>query len=158
MLQSYSTSFDSNLERECQACMQRTRTVEKNRIARYPEILCIVLCHSITNGGRILSSVNFPVENFQPSEYLNDENDDTIYDLIASVNHQAQPNGGGHYFAICRQNILGRWYKYGWKCGGSNVNQGQRHSYSAKKTPKSCNHLILYKKKLINFFGEHFER
>ncbi len=29
MLQSYSTDFDSNLERECQACMQRTWTVEK---------------------------------------------------------------------------------------------------------------------------------
>ena len=86
--------------------------VEKNGIACYPEILCIVLCRSITNGGRILSSVNFPVENFQPSEYLNDGNDDTTYDLIASVNHHAKPNGGGHYYAICRQNILGRWYKY----------------------------------------------
>ncbi len=29
MLQSYSTDFDSNLEGECQACMQRTQTVEK---------------------------------------------------------------------------------------------------------------------------------
>ena len=70
MLKSYSTGFKSNLERECQACMQRTRTVEKNRIASYPEILCIVLCCSITNKGRILSLVNFPVENFQPSDYL----------------------------------------------------------------------------------------
>ena len=59
-----------------------------------------------------MSSVNFPVENFQPSEYLNDGNDDTTYDLIASVNHHAKPNGGGHYYAICRQNILGQWYKY----------------------------------------------
>ena len=101
MLRSYSTDFDSNLERECQACMQRTRTVEKNRIARYPEILCIVLCCSITNGERILSSVNFPVENFQPSKYLNDENDGMTYNLIASVNHHAKPNGGGHYYAIC---------------------------------------------------------
>ncbi len=84
----------------------------KNRIACYPEIVCIVLCRSITNGGRILSSVNFSVENFQPSEYLNDRNDDTTYDLIASVNHQAQPNGGGHYYAICWQNISGLWYKY----------------------------------------------
>ena len=52
-----------------------------------------------------MSSVNFPVENFQPSMYLgmNDKNDDTTYDLIASVNHQRQPNGGGHYYAICRQ-------------------------------------------------------
>ena len=112
MLKSYSTDFDSNLERKCQACKQRTRTVEQNCILCYPEILCNVLCRSITNGGRILLSVNFPVENFQPSEYLNDGNDDTTYDLIASVNHQRQPNGGGHYYAICRQNILGRWYKY----------------------------------------------
>ena len=41
MLRSYSTDFDSNLERECQACKQRTRTVEQNSIVRYPEILCI---------------------------------------------------------------------------------------------------------------------
>jgi len=101
MLKSYSTGFNSNLERKCEACIQRTQTVEKNRIACYPEILCIVLCRSITNGGRILSSVNFPVENFQPSEYLNDGHDDTTYDLIAAVNHQRQPNGGGHYYAIC---------------------------------------------------------
>ena len=114
MLKSYSTDFDSNLERECQACKQRMQTVEQNRIVRYPEILCIVLCRSIASERRILSSVNFPVENFQPSMYLglNDENDDTTYDLIASVNHQRQPNGGGHYYAICQQNILGRWYKY----------------------------------------------
>ena len=71
-------------------------------------------CCGTTNERRILSSVNFPVENFQPSDYLgvNDKNDDTTYDLIASVNHQIQPNGGGHYYAICRQNISGRWYKY----------------------------------------------
>ncbi len=83
MLKSYSTDFDSNLEHECQACKQRTRMVEKNCIVRYPEILCIVLCRSITNGGRILSSVDFPVENFQPSKYLgmNDKNDDTTYAL-----------------------------------------------------------------------------
>jgi hypothetical protein len=43
---------------------------------------------------------------------MNDENDDMTYNLIASVNHQRQPNGGGHYYAICRQNISGRWYKY----------------------------------------------
>ncbi len=30
MLWSYSTDFDSSLERECQACMQRMQTVEKN--------------------------------------------------------------------------------------------------------------------------------
>jgi hypothetical protein len=110
MLKSYSTDFDSNLERECQACKKRTQTVEKNCIVRYPEILCIVLCRSIAKKGRILSSVNFPVENFQPSTYLgmNDENDDTTYDLIVSVNHQIQPNSGGHYYAICRQNISGR--------------------------------------------------
>jgi len=103
MLKSYSTEYNSNLERECQACKQRTRTVEQNCILRYPEILCIVLCRSTTNGGKILSSVNFPVENFQPSDYLgvNDKNDDTTYNLIASVNHQIQPNGGGHYYAIC---------------------------------------------------------
>ena len=29
MLKSYSTGFNSNLERECQACMQRMQTVEK---------------------------------------------------------------------------------------------------------------------------------
>jgi hypothetical protein len=79
MLKSYSTGFDSNLERECQACKQRTQTVEQNSIVCYPEILCIVFCRGTTNERRILSSVNFPVENFQPSMYLgmNDENDDT---------------------------------------------------------------------------------
>jgi ubiquitin C-terminal hydrolase len=114
MLKSYSMEYNSNLERECQTCKQRTRTVEQNCILCYPEILCIVLCRSTTNGGKILSLVNFPLENFQPSDYLgvNDKNDDTTYNLIASVNHQIQPNGGGHYYAICRQNISGRWYKY----------------------------------------------
>ncbi len=103
MLKSYSTDFDSNLERKHQACKQRTQTIEQNCIVCYPEILCIVLCRSITNKRRILSPVNFPVENFQPSMYLgmNDKNDNTTYDLIASVNHQRQPNGGGHYYAIC---------------------------------------------------------
>jgi hypothetical protein len=79
--------------------------------------LCIFLCpNSFKDGteGKILLSVDFPVENFKPNEHLgiNEATDDTTYDLVASVNHHTQPNIGGHYTAICQQHELGRWYRY----------------------------------------------
>jgi hypothetical protein len=73
-----------------------------------PTILCIFLCrNSFKDGteGKILSLVDFPVENFKPNEHLgiNEATDNTTYDLVASVNHNTQPNNGGHYTAICQQ-------------------------------------------------------
>ncbi len=38
--------------------------------------------------------------------------EDTAYNLVASVNHQTQPNNQGHWTAICKQNVLGIWYEY----------------------------------------------
>ncbi len=91
--------------------------IVQNCICRYPEILCIFLCRNSFKDdtkGKILSLVDFPVENFKPNEHLgiNEATDDTAYDLVASVNHHTQPNNGGHYTAICQQHESGRWYEY----------------------------------------------
>ena len=118
LLKDFYSSFNSNSERECEACQQKTGTSEKNFIVRYPQILRIVISRYFFKMGidedRILSSVNFPLENFQPSKYLgaNDDKDDTTYDLIASVNFWRKPNGEGHYTAVCRKDICGQWYNY----------------------------------------------
>jgi hypothetical protein len=117
LLMSYFATNNDNLEHECQACNKTTRMIEQNRICCYPEILCIFLCRNkwkYDTVGRILSPVDFPVENFKPNEHfgINEGTDDTTYDLVASVNHYPQPNNGGHYTAICQQHELGRWYEY----------------------------------------------
>jgi hypothetical protein len=111
------TPNNNNFERECQACNETTRMIVQNRICCYPEILCIFLCcNSFKDGSKkkILLLVDFPVENFKPNEHLgiNEATDNTTYDLVASVNHNTQPNNGGHYTAICQQHELGRWCKY----------------------------------------------
>ncbi len=108
---------DDNLEHECHTCNKRTRSTVQNRICCYPEVLCIVLCCSTFKdnaSGRILSSVDFPVENFKPNEHfgIHERTDDTSYDLVASVNHHPRPSNGGHYTAICRQHESGMWYEY----------------------------------------------
>jgi hypothetical protein len=105
------TPDDNNFERECQACNETTRMIVQNCICCYPEILCIFLCrNSFKDGteGKILSLVDFPVENFKPNEHLgiNEATDDMTYNLVASVNHHTQPNNGGHYTAICQQHEL----------------------------------------------------
>ena len=104
---SYFTTNDDNLERECHTCNERTQSTVWNFICCYPEVLCIVLCCNIfkdNTSSRILSSVDFPVENFKPNEHfgIHEGTDDTTYNLIALVNHHPRPNNQGHYTAICR--------------------------------------------------------
>ena len=64
-------------------------------------------------GGKILSSVDFPVKDFNPNGFLGvDEGaEDTTYDLVASVNHNMKQNSSGHWTAICKQDISGIWYE-----------------------------------------------
>jgi hypothetical protein len=64
--------------------------------------------------GKILSSVDFPVENFIPNEILgiNDGAEDARYDLVASVNHHMKQNSSGHWTAICKEKVSGNWYEY----------------------------------------------
>ncbi len=115
MLDFYSRDYNTIVERECQACKQRRKMTQQNRIVTYPQILYIHLSCSTLDNCKIQSSVDFPVENFQPDEYFgtNDEqDDDTTYDLIASVNHEDKPKSPGHYTAVCRQSISGKWYQY----------------------------------------------
>ena len=113
LLTTYFAHNDNNTEHECQACNKSTRSVVQHCISRHPEILCICLCRGKI-GGKILSSVDFPVENFKPNEILGvgGGTEDTTYDLVASVNHQTQPNNLGHWTAICQQNVSGIWYEY----------------------------------------------
>ena len=65
-------------------------------------------------GGKTLSSVDFPVENFNPNEFLGVGGgaEDTTYDLVASVNHHMKQTSICHWTAICKQDISGIWYKY----------------------------------------------
>ncbi len=80
---------------------------------------------------------------------VNEGTDDKTYDLIASVNHYAQPNNGGHYTAIMSIAWIGQVVQILWWSGRSgkfyqNVSQCL---YSENAVSKICNHLILYKKK-----------
>ena len=117
MLEFYSRDNDSIVERECQACKQTRNMTQQNRIVTYPQILCIHLSRGTHDHyDKIIAPVDFPVENFQPEKYFRkvDEQDDaTTYDLIASVNHVfTNKRSSGHYLAVCRRDVSENWYQY----------------------------------------------
>jgi hypothetical protein len=147
---SYFTTNDDNLERECHTCNERRRSTVQNCICCYPEVLCTVLCRNIfkdNTSSRILSSVDFPVENFKPNEHfgIHEGTDDTTYYLIALVNHHPRPNNRGHYTAICWQHESGTWYEY--DDDQENIANFSKmcHGICTLKSAKSCNNLILFK-------------
>ena len=113
MLSNHFEQSGINTEQHCERCNSTTQSVERHWISGHPDILCLCLCRG-TMDGKILSSVDFPVQNFIPNEILgiNDGAEDAKYDLVASVNHHMKPNSSGHWTAICKEKVSGNWYEY----------------------------------------------
>ena len=60
--------------------------------------------------GKNNSTIDFPINNFDPSAYLVGPQKERIkYDLYAVSQHYGGC-GGGHYTAICKN--YGQWYEY----------------------------------------------
>ena len=117
LLENYNRREDVIYDYDCNVCKMKTQATVRNRVRCYPRVLCIALSrgsyldhkHSI-----IQTSVDFPLENFNPNEHsLNeDHDDDTTYNLVATINHKPIGQNGGHYTAICKQHDSGVWYFY----------------------------------------------
>jgi hypothetical protein len=74
----------------------------------YPRVLCIALSRGSyleNKHSKIQTAVDFPFENFKPNEHsqIQDDADDTTYNLVATINHRAHAHNRGHYTAICKK-------------------------------------------------------
>jgi ubiquitin C-terminal hydrolase len=117
MLRFCSENGGGNIQRFCPTCEEETDMTQQYRIDNFPQILCIQLERGqYDKTGRNQSPVDFPVDNFQPHQYFEPNNEsvnDIKYYLFAVVTHEGRHNSeGGHYTAICRQDVGGTWFQY----------------------------------------------
>ena len=75
-----------------------------------PDILIIALKRFNNSGRKIQSLVDFPIENFDFSNYLYSSNEKPMYDLYGICNHSGGTMGG-HYTAFCK-NANNLWYLF----------------------------------------------
>ena len=106
MLRYCSTNGGEHVQRFCATCREETIMTQQCRIDNFPPILCIQLERGqYAKTTRNQSSVDFPLDNFQPHQYFGPNNESvnsTEYYLFALVNHVGKKNFvGGHYTAVC---------------------------------------------------------
>ena len=75
-----------------------------------PEILIICFKRFTNSGKKIQSYIDFPLENFDFSDYLYNSNTRPIYDLYGICNHSGGTMGG-HYTAYVK-NANNKWYLF----------------------------------------------
>lgn len=100
----------------CNRCKDHKQASKKFDIWKLPPILVVHLkrfsYHSKYSKDKIPTLVEFPLENFDLSEYVSDdEGKKPVYDLIAVSNHYGGM-GGGHYTAYALHRNDKKWYQY----------------------------------------------
>ena len=73
----------------------------------------IIIIHlkRFRNNRKIENFVEFPIEGLNLNKFLQNKNEDLIYDLFAVANHIGGLHGG-HYFAYCKNFIDKKWYEF----------------------------------------------
>jgi ubiquitin carboxyl-terminal hydrolase 4/11/15 len=107
----------------CGECKKHVQAFKKFSISRVPKILVVHLkrfsYRGQANRERIDDVVNFPINDFDVSEFVEDKTTNNIYDLFAISNHYGSL-GGGHYTAFVRgRDDITQWYR----CDDSNVSR-----------------------------------
>jgi ubiquitin carboxyl-terminal hydrolase 4/11/15 len=107
----------------CGECKLHVQAFKKFSISRVPKILVVHLkrfsYRGQSNRERIDDLVNFPINDFDVSEFVEDKSANNVYDLFAISNHYGSL-GGGHYTAFVRgRDDTTQWYR----CDDSNVSR-----------------------------------
>lgn len=105
----------------CTECNKKVEAMKKIHIWEPPNILIIQLKRfKVTElkpgygtTSKTYSTIKFPIENLDISEYLSDIHkiNNTVYDLYAISDHSGSCNSG-HYIAYCKNSINGLWYGF----------------------------------------------
>eukprot|EP01083_Nonionella_stella_P149235 473702_1 len=97
----------------CRRCKDHKCAQKKFDLWSSPDILVIVLkrfTYTHTYRDRINTLVEFPIEGLDIRPWIvNNDHQDTVYDLYAVSNHMGGM-GGGHYTAYAQNLIDGKWY------------------------------------------------
>jgi len=99
----------------CSRCKEHREAYKKMELWSLPPVLVIQLkrfTYTTYTRDRLGTSVIFPLEGLDLTEYVIGPNSETaLYDLLAVSKHLGGL-GGGHYLAYTRSNANGKWYYY----------------------------------------------
>jgi ubiquitin C-terminal hydrolase len=99
----------------CEVCNSKQEAIKKMNLWDSPEILVIQLKRFVNDGSRSMkldTRVNFPIESFKLTGSYSEYNPKNYeYELYGLVKHSGSL-GGGHYVALCKNAMNGKWYEF----------------------------------------------
>ncbi len=94
----------------CPKCKQNQLAEKQMIIYSCPEILVIHL-KRFNNNEKLENLILFPLIDLDMGKYIQNKDENNIYDLFAVANHQGALHGG-HYFAYCKNDNDNQWYTF----------------------------------------------
>jgi hypothetical protein len=133
--------------RHCKNCNASHSSERTTGIHTHPNVLIIFLEKFNNKEERINTKVDFPLTTFIPFQGHDNEEQSTIYDLFAAVNHKQSRSGdGGHFTAQCKIKIIEYWCKYNENFQLNNfINKKSTTKALAKYHPLA--YILFYKKR-----------
>jgi len=98
----------------CEHCKTLNDGEKTLSILKLPEILCIHIKrfrHDSYFSSKISDHVLFPLQGFDASPYCVNPEKNTLYDLVAVINHRGSLSGG-HYVAYAKNHKNDKWYEF----------------------------------------------
>jgi ubiquitin carboxyl-terminal hydrolase 4/11/15 len=136
----------------CPQCKEHRQAVKKIELWSAPDILTIHLKRfesSRSFSDKIDIVVDYPIEGFDLTKYVADQDGEHIYDLFAVDNHYGGL-GGGHYTAYVKNFVDNKWYYY----DDSRVT----HVEDPTESIKGSAYLLFYRKRSsLPLGGEFFQ-
>ncbi|KAL9656475.1 hypothetical protein ABK040_005239 [Willaertia magna] len=133
----------------CPNCKDHVQATKKVEIWKSPDILVVHLKRFQFNAytrDKIDRFIDYPLQNFDLEPYVQskdpEDHKDLNYDLFAISDHYGGL-GGGHYTAVARNHLDGKWYKFDDSRAGE--------VSSVENIKSSSNYVLFYvRKKLAN--------
>jgi hypothetical protein len=131
-------------DRDCKACNLRLTTTQQVRtIETHPKMLILYIQQRMIDPNDrsnksvfINLRVEFPMTNFRPKSILDNDGQNIVYNLFATINHHPRKESGnknfGHYTAQCKYPNTNYWIKFNNRKWGLN-NFVNRHNFNKMK-------------------------
>lgn len=99
----------------CKFCKKDVRATKQLQLYKTPAVLVMSLNRFKANGniaqGKLCDMVTFPVMGLDMTQFSVEQTGTDMYDLVGVVKHWGQLNRG-HYKAVARNSINGKWFQY----------------------------------------------
>ena len=102
---------DSNNQWKCDSCHQMTQPKKKTNFWKLSDVIVILLKRYTRNGTKINKHIDFP-EILDMYPYSPNYHNQELYYKLSGICIQSGSMNGGHYYAICKNDLDNKWHIY----------------------------------------------